>query len=440
MTARARGAGLAPDAAPTRSPASDAPPLVVGLVRTVLALQNGALALTRAALFGRAQRKADRGASEPHRILIYRSGRLGDFVNAIPAIRAIRRAFPKAHIALVTTTSTRRDMMAAAAVSTVGDTRVPWLGFVHPSVVDAVHQLPAGDPRAALATFRSLIPGVAPDVVFLLPYAQEGALPKLRKLFFLRGAGIRCAVYGVRIRQNRGYLAASQYAAGMFDHQVMACMHAAAEHPMLAGLREHDARMALAIDDDARAWADDWARRTVAPGERLVAIFPGGTFPHKRWPVERFAALAAALRARFPGTRFAVVGGATDVEAARAVVAGLGGDAIDLAGQLSVQQLAALFTRCALFVGNDSGPAHVASAAGCPTVSILSAIEYPTSWEPWNSRTLAVRARVPCEYCYSYERCPTGTLACTREIGVEQVAAACATGFEASLRDRGAAP
>lgn len=100
----------------------------------------------------------------------------------------------------------------------------------------------------------------------------------------------------------------------------------------------------------------------------LVALHPGAGDERRRWPPEKFAAVGDALASA--GARVAVVG----VEEDRALISGIvdimDHEAFDLCGQLSLGGLAGLLSRCAVVVSNDSGPLHLAGAVGAATVGI----------------------------------------------------------------------
>lgn len=117
------------------------------------------------------------------------------------------------------------------------------------------------------------------------------------------------------------------------------------------------------------------------------AVNPGTAMPAKRWPPERFAALTDRLAAE-AGARVVVVGTNSDREAVAAVVRQATTPVVNLCGRLTLDELAALAARAALYVGNDSGTSHLAAAVGTPTVTIFG----PTN--PGRYRPLGPRARV----------------------------------------------
>nr|WP_255575273.1 glycosyltransferase family 9 protein [Caldovatus aquaticus] len=126
-----------------------------------------------------------------------------------------------------------------------------------------------------------------------------------------------------------------------------------------------------------------------------IGLGPTANWARKVWPAERFVALYRALSAPdgpLPGARAAVFGGPGEAERALAapLLAALP-EAADLVGRLEVPEAAAALARCALFVGNDSGPMHLAAAAGAPTLGLFG----PTSAEeygPVGARAAAVAA------------------------------------------------
>jgi len=161
----------------------------------------------------------------------------------------------------------------------------------------------------------------------------------------------------------------------------------------------------------------------------LVGLVPGAHAPARRWPVERFAALAARMGSL--GIRPVVMGGAGEV-ALTARVAAAAPAAVDTGGRTDVVDLAALLSLCDLVVTNDTGSMHLAGAVGTPTVSLWG----PS--DPGEVRQVGapdVRVTGPdlaCKPCYRNHcaRRGAGTLLaeaheeCMRLIQVEDVASA----------------
>ena len=138
---------------------------------------------------------------------------------------------------------------------------------------------------------------------------------------------------------------------------------------------------------------------------RFAVLVPGGAAhrPEKRWPVERYAALAAGLAAR--GVATAVIGGAAERPLGAAIPA-----AHDLTGRTGLAAIAELGRRALWAIGNDTGPMHLLVAAGAPATVLFSAASDPALTAPRGRRVTILRR----------ERLP--------DLGVEEVAATVAIG------------
>ena len=86
-----------------------------------------------------------------------------------------------------------------------------------------------------------------------------------------------------------------------------------------------------------------------------------------------------------------------------------------MAGQTSLADLPRLLKNCALYIGNDSGPKHIAAAVGIPTIGIHSGVVDPVEWGPIGPNAVALRRNMTCSPCYlaKAEDCPR-SLACLR--------------------------
>lgn len=130
------------------------------------------------------------------------------------------------------------------------------------------------------------------------------------------------------------------------------------------------------------SWLDDPVPHLALP-PRFALLVPGASpqRPAKRWPVERFAGLAARLP-----MPCAVAGGAAE----RALAAAIPG-ALDLCGRTTLRELAAVARRAALCVGNDTGPTHLAAALGTPTLAVFGPDSDPALCAPRGERVRVLR-------------------------------------------------
>ncbi|MGQ0811851.1 MAG: putative lipopolysaccharide heptosyltransferase III [Nitrospiraceae bacterium] len=153
----------------------------------------------------------------------------------------------------------------------------------------------------------------------------------------------------------------------------------------------------------------------------LVMLHPGARYWFKAWPAERFASLADRL-ATTHGCRILVGGATGDREMARAIQQSAQSAPILMAGRLTWGQFAAVLKRCTLFVGNDNGAMHMASALGTPLVALFGPSN-PAEWGPRGGPAVTIYKGVDCRPCF-HPTCDRGERNCMKLISVEEVFAA----------------
>jgi ADP-heptose:LPS heptosyltransferase len=138
----------------------------------------------------------------------------------------------------------------------------------------------------------------------------------------------------------------------------------------------------------AASAAQKIAEKGIAQGTPYALLQPGARTASMRWPLEKFAALATWLRDAHNIASVVNIG-ARDEELAGHSAQVFQGIAAIPDPPLSVRELIALTASASLFVGNDSGPAHIASALDRPTVALFSETD-PAQWGPRNARGIAI--------------------------------------------------
>ncbi len=158
-------------------------------------------------------------------------------------------------------------------------------------------------------------------------------------------------------------------------------------------------------------------------GARLAGVHPGAAWATKRWLPERYAALCRALRE--DGLVPVLVGGPGDAALARGIAAESG--ALDLTGKTDLAGLKSLMGRLSLFVTNDSGPMHLAAAAGVPVVAVFGATTRELGFFPYGAGHRVVEAELACRPCglHGGRECPEGHFLCMKLVTVPQVLEAC---------------
>ncbi len=300
------------------------------------------------------------------RILVIKLAALGDFVQAIPAMVRIRAAHPQAEITLLTTPPYER--LAAAT---------PYFDRIETD----------GRPKQAGATLAML---------------QRLRRAHYDRVYDLQTSS-RSSTYFQALRPNppewSGIAHGASHPHANSARDFMHTLERQAEQLRDAGIWP-DAPTApeTAPPPDLGFMLDDAAPERRPEHFGLSApyalLIPGASAlrPGKRWPAERYAALAAALAA--DGLAVGVIGGPLEAQATRAIAA-VAPTARDLTGRTDYAQIAALGARAALAVGNDTGPTHLVAAAGAPTLVLFSAESDPALCAPRGRRVrIAGRERL----------------------------------------------
>ncbi len=138
----------------------------------------------------------------------------------------------------------------------------------------------------------------------------------------------------------------------------------------------------------------------------LIAVHVGAGTPAKRWPTVYFHELICQLRDREAATCI-LVGGQEDRHTAHSLDR-LGTPACNWVGRLSLLELAALCQQVDVFIGPDSGPAHIAAACGARTIVLFSGTNQPSQWAPVGPYVVPLRYQTPCAPCCLKTCCQPG--------------------------------
>ncbi len=288
----------------------------------------------------------------PRRILVVRLGAIGDVVRTLPAVRLLRRTWPRARIGWLVEPAARPLVEG------------------HPDV-DRVIVFPRGriardlgrrDPAflAPLREFLDRLGAERPDLSLDFQGSFKSGL-----LAWLAGAPARFAFDRAHAREG-SHLFATHRVSLPPDrvHRVLR----AAWLARAAGAREGPLAADLGLGPGELA-AGREERDRLAAGAPLVVLAPFSSARQewKRWPLERWTAVAALL-AR-DGTRVVVAAGPGEEADARRLAAEAG-EGVVFPGTWSLRHLAAVLAHADLFVGGDTGPMHLAWAAGCRVLAI----------------------------------------------------------------------
>ena len=351
------------------------------------------------------------------RILAVKVDHIGDFVTAFPAFRRIKQHFPQAHLTVLAA----KASLALAALE---------------PAIDQVLEFNFYDPRSEKGRRHVGKRQLAALRAQLAPQRFDLALdlrrqPDTRPV--LRTSGARWLAGFDSLYQHpwlditvefEGDLA-RHWKSGHVTDSLVGLVDA------VAAQGEPDRRLIGHLPDREAAWSLLERLTGVAPlgpgGGAVVCVHTGAGSLNKQWPAAAFAELIDWLVGQTRAT-VVVIGGAEEAAFAQDVVARTrrGERVCNLVGKTGLGDLPGVLSAADLYVGNDSGPKHIAAALGVPTIGIHSGSVDAGEWGAVGPRALTIRRDMVCSPCYLARAadCHRG-LACLGGIAVADVAEAC---------------
>lgn len=345
----------------------------------------------------------------PRHVLVVRTDHLGDMLLTLPLVRALKAAYPDCRV----------TVLASAANAEAAR---------HHADVDAV----AIDAREAkgsgLRGVRRLarqIRRLGCDVAVVVHPTPRLALALwLARVPMRIGTGYRAysMLFTHRVHEHRSR--------PPWKHEAVYNLHLL--QPL--GLGGADVTgVRWRIDAEDAAHIDQLLQRAGLGGADLVAIHPGNAGSALNWSPAQYSEVGKRLTA--DGKRVVITGSEGERRLTAQVAEGIGAGAVDLGGTLTLAQLAALLSRCVLYIGSSTGPTHLAAAVGIPVVALYSPLRSnaPVRWRPLGERVRVLQPAVElvCPRCLgaccAYYHCME------RHLGVDAVARAARELLESNL-------
>jgi lipopolysaccharide heptosyltransferase I len=308
------------------------------------------------------------------RIALIKPSALGDIVQALPVLTALRRRRPQAHITWLVNRHYEPLLLG------------------HPDL-DEVLPFDRG------ATKYGLLKATLSYGRFLRDFRARN-FDLVIDLQGLLRSGLFTAASGAPRRVG---LASAREGAVWFYTDIVpvadfSALHAVERYWLVAralGAGDGPIEFRLPVRDAERLRAEEALRGCRRP---WLAFGVGSRWVTKRWPPEHFAALARRAQAEFGGT-VVFVGGTDETEVARVTGAQLSGPWRNLSGQTTLPCLTALLSLVDVMVANDTGPLHLAAALGRPVVAPYTCTKVALNG-PFGQAAQAVETRVPCAGSY----------------------------------------
>ncbi|MES2461092.1 MAG: glycosyltransferase family 9 protein [Armatimonadota bacterium] len=295
-------------------------------------------------------------------LVITKHNFMGDTIVATPLLRALRQIYPEAAITLLT---------GAAAAQTLQE---------FPFVDSVEAYSPKGTQKGIAASWRLICSlrkkiGGSPDLCLVADRSVRAA-----SIALLCRARVRAGFD----TEGRGFLLTHRVPYDTEKRESECCLDILRTvAPEACAAVTFDPMPLLCVTDAERKRGAAILREREAIGPVLVGIQPGASYHAKQWASAKFAEVATALAA--DGAGIVLLGrGEAELKASRLLreAAGKHVPIVDLTGETSMRETMGVLTHLSLFIGNDTGPSHIAASLSVATVSLFG----PTSAEKWGEK------------------------------------------------------
>jgi lipopolysaccharide heptosyltransferase II len=304
-------------------------------------------------------------------ILVIRTDRVGDVLLSTPAVRALREQFPQSRISFLATPYTKELLLGNPDISEmlVYDHHLSLTGKLR-----FIGELKRRNFDLAVVLFPAFLPAL---------------------IAFLSGAPFR-AGYPV---DGSGFLLTEKVGLdNRYKHEIESSL----EVVRVIGVDTANKKPALIVTPEAEAYAEAFfTKNDIVVSDAVVGVHPGAFEEYQRWEASGFAQAADFLISELKA-KVIILGGSLDRETKNAVIKSMKQAPIVSDDNLNLQQLAALIKRCRVFLGNNSGPMHIASALEVPVVAVFGSIhpmDSQSKWAPYGENNIIVKKAVDCQGC-----------------------------------------
>lgn len=186
-----------------------------------------------------------------------------------------------------------------------------------------------------------------------------------------------------------------------------------------AGIRGAKAVPEIFIPEEEKKFAEDFLESRGLLQRKLAAVHPGSGSKKKNWPAEKFEAVTRKLIGDY-GMDVIVPCGEADADEVLRLSSHFESGGIFTAGDLEIRRLAAVLSKCRLYVGNDSGVSHIAAACGVPSVCVFGPTD-PVTWSPRGREVRIISNNAECSPCLPGRENYCADRECLLGVGVSEV-------------------
>lgn len=320
-----------------------------------------------------------RAPADPRKIVVLLLDHLGDVLLSTPALRRLRLLYPQATITAVTGTWGKPALKGNPDIDNALIFDAPWFRR------EPDGRIKGGRRLSGVVALSALLRSERPDITLDL----RG---DLRHIVAMAVAQLPYRVsFGIT---GGGNLLSLEAEFPFERHTVIRLLSLVtaipAAPPAWAALHETDPAsdpLIFQVSEASLAWADNKLRELSVEGP-FVILHPGAGRQEKIWPPEKWRQLAGFFLEA--GTSVLISGSREERSLVDDIMADGRPGLHSIAGETSIPEFAALVQRCLEFVGEDTGPLHLAAAMGAATVGIFGATSDPVIWGPWCKRGAVV--------------------------------------------------
>lgn len=329
-------------------------------------------------------------------VCIHRVGQIGDLFCSFSAIHFIRRKYPNSHLMLLTSSGRKINLELNDLLSSID-----WIDEV----------IAYKSSRSQLASLYKVLAGKKIDLWVSLPQDRTTFFREFRAILFARLVGSRQGV-GFSVNVVPWFERFQSRKSSLVGEVERLRAIVGAEHPL------HERENLFLLEDEVGSSENFIKDLRLNANQPVMVLAPGSNRETNMWPVDNFIEIARRWVAE--GGQVLLVGGIKDAKLGEKITQGNNQSYVfDLIGKLQLKQTVALMRKATVFVGNDSGPMHIAAYTNTPCVIAFSARDYPIKWYPTGASHTIIRKDVACSPCVA-ETCEHDNL-CLRLITIEEV-------------------